>query len=106
MKNKFQKISVIPLWARFCSVGLFYVFIHFSVVLPFTDFQQVDIAVTENMGDKEGEIETEELDEVVEPAFDNLFPPVVVQQNLVAELAVNALNNLHYNLFGPPPEFI
>ena len=106
MKNKFQKISVIPLWARFCAVGLFYVFIHFSVVLPFTDFQQVDIAVTENMGDKEGEIETEELDEVVESTIDNMFPPMVVQQNLLAELAVNALNNLHYNLFGPPPESI
>ena len=99
-------MSIMLLWVRFCAIGLFYVFIHFSVVLPFTEFQQVDIAVTENIGDKGSEIETEELDEVVEPKFDNLLPPVVVQNNFLSRLAVNTLNNLHYNFFGPPPEFI
>jgi hypothetical protein len=106
MKNRVQDIAGIPFWTRLCVIGLLSIFIHFKVVLPVSAIQQTDLAETESIGEKESELETEELDEVVESAINNLFPPMAVQLSAWSELASNALNNFPYNLFDPPPECI
>jgi hypothetical protein len=106
MRNSTLERSAIPFLARWCAFGLLSVFVHLTVVLPFTDIHNVDTAIAENMADTESELETEELDEVVEDALAKLLTAGVVSQNQWAELAVTAENNLHVSLFGPPPELI
>jgi hypothetical protein len=98
--------SGVSLWTKCCFFGLLSIFVHVTLVLPFTEGQNINTAIAENMADTESELETEELDEVVEETIAILLPSMLILPNQWAELAVNAENNLHDSLFGPPPDLI
>ena len=67
MNNKQQHI--LPFWARICAVGLLYLFIHFTVLLPYLNsdigiINLTELCDEENEGEKE-EIETEKEFEII-----------------------------------------
>ena len=97
MNNKQQHI--LPFWARICAVGLLYLFIHFTVLLPYLNsdigiINLTELCDEENEGEKE-EIETEKEFEIdtstVEKVKGLIIPVFIVKTD--KESILNGLNS-------------
>jgi hypothetical protein len=100
---KNNNTSKLTLWIRLCVIGIFYVFIHFTIILPVLQYQQFEISIVENTGDKETENEVE--DDLDHP-FQNLLAPLLPTKRFIHFNELNLIRELHITLHSPPPEHV